>query len=234
MSIETLIKEHIQSNADVTQAVRDLIAELQGNSAGNTSDKNSTTKQPSVDSSAESKGKTGRIAKVKTYIFFKDNKSGCIIEKGKAIPEDNGATPCKKSNWEKLCEKYSLDVATGNPIKTTNGDDDDLDLDLDEAGITGGGGDDDLDLDLEEAGSTGGDDDLDLDDEDDGLGLDEEPSISRDDVKAALVKVMKSRGRETSLAVMKKYGASNLEEIKESDFEAIIATATKVANKKKG
>lgn len=176
--------------------------------------KESETKEPEtqpVPAAEDNDESDSKVAGRRTYIFFKDTKTGAVIEKGEEVPTHDGATGVSKTKWEKLCDKYNLDPETGDKLEYLH-EDDDLDLDEPES--------------QPETTSDESDNDDDLD-----LGLDDDSdageTLTIDDVKPVLIKVMKSQGRETVLKILKKYGASNVENIKPEDFGAIKADAEK-------
>lgn len=84
---------------------------------------------------------------------------------------------------------------------------------------------DDLDLDPPaEAKSKAADpvDDLDLDDD---LGLDDEPEVSRDDVRKLLVELGKKKGRDAAISLLKEFKVSNFNDLKDSDLPAVYKKA---------
>lgn len=202
MSIEQRLEE-------LAEAINSLPAKMAGilNSATQVSNHTgpaSSEKQPSDDSTTKSssdKEETGtQVAGRKTYVWDKKEHIGHIIEKGEELPTGENLANIGKSKWDDLCKKYDLDPATGKPAEPAEPETADDDLDLPE----------------------------DTDDGDDGLGLDDpedEGAISYADAKAKLVAYMKVGGREAALKLMKKYGARNFDEVKESDYAAIVKDA---------
>lgn len=84
---------------------------------------------------------------------------------------------------------------------------------------------DDLDLDSSaEAKAKAADptDDLDLDDD---LGLDDEPEVSRDDVRKLLVELGKKKGRDAAISLLKEFKVSNFNDLKDSDLPAVYKKA---------
>lgn len=59
--------------------------------------------------------------------------------------------------------------------------------------------------------------------EDDGLGLDDEPEITEADLKGKFSKLAQVKGRETVLSLFKKYGATNFQSIKTTDYAKVYA-----------
>lgn len=150
-----------------------------------------------------------KVAGRKTYIYFKDTKTGAVIEKGEEVPTNDGATGVSKSQWEKLCDKHGLDPETGKKPEPKK-DDDDLPSD-----------DDDLPSGDDDSAESGDLDDLDL-------GLDDEPAIDLQAVKSQLMNVMKTKGRETVLKIFKKLEVSNADQLKPEDYQKAYDIAEKV------
>jgi hypothetical protein len=140
-----------------------------------------------------------KVAGRRTYVFFKDSKTGTIVEKGEEVPTENGAVGVSKTKWEKLFEKYDLDPSTGKKNEAEPEADDDDDLDLP------------------------GDDDSANDDDDLGLGGDDNSGevIDKNAVHQKLIDYMKQSGREPVLKLFKKYGATNFDNLPEENFADI-------------
>lgn len=215
MSLEQAIQENNALLRESIAATKLLVSSM-GGTQGELTQANL---QPSGDSTTtDSESETaGKKAMKKTYIFFKGDQTGVIVTKGETIPEANGATAVGKAKWEELCEKYSLDVTTGEKVVEAAGD---LELDLDEEPEAESN---ELDLDEEPETTVDDDDDLDLDldDDDDGVKI--------EDVQVALRNVgsVEKLGREVSLKILKKFGATNLTNLDVKHYEDVIRVAEK-------
>lgn len=54
---------------------------------------------------------------------------------------------------------------------------------------------------------------------------DDAPAVTYQDAAAAITALSKAKGRDAAVALLKKFGASKLPEVKEEDFAAIVADA---------
>lgn len=55
---------------------------------------------------------------------------------------------------------------------------------------------------------------------------DDAPEVTYQDAAAAITQLSKAKGRDAAVALLKKFGASKLPEVKPEDFAAIVADAT--------
>lgn len=161
------------------------------------------------------------LATRKQYIFFKDNNSGAVLEKGDEVPTDNGATGVNKVTFEKLAKKHGFDPATGQPeVENDSVEDDDL-------------ADDDLDeVESQSEPEVGGDDDeFDFGDDDE----EAEEQLTDKDVKAALMKFIEAKqgDRELGLKVLKKFGAASVSALPKEKYAEVIDFCTRGAEKAK-
>lgn len=219
MSLEQALMQNnelLKSSISVTEK---LISAL--NNQHNASNSNTTK---SVESEAAVSSDEGKIAAKKTYIFFKETKTGAVINKGDVVPTINGATAVQKTKWESLCEKYGLDINTGQSADEPS--DDDLGLDLDDDDSTA-----DLDTEVDSIG------DADADDDDLGLDLDDDgdQGTKIEDVQAALrnVGAQEGLGREISLKILNKFGCSNLNGLDKKHYDDVIRVANSQISKMK-
>ena len=155
---------------------------------------------------------TGQIATRKQYIFFKDNNSGAVLEKGDQVPVDNGATGVNKVTFEKLAKKHGFDPETGQAIAASTEPDP-------------------VDDDLEDLNAVASDpapepDEFDLDGDD-------ENQLTEADVKGALMKFIEARqgDRELGLKVLKRFGAVSVSTLPSEKYAEVIDFCTRGAEK---
>lgn len=198
MPIETLLQNLIDSNNRLAQALE-----------GKSTSPGATTSTESKSEASSTDGQ--KVAGKKTYIWFKDQNQGTVVERGEVLPTGEHVVAIQKGTWDTQCKKHGLDPETGKKPGAT----DELD-ELDDLGGDNIGADDDL----------GGLDELDELD-----GLEEEPAITRDAVKEKLVEVMKKKGKETVNKLLTKYKAANMPALKEEHFQACYDDAVKLLSK---